>query len=197
MRKLPFLLSLLLLSFMLLIPHLTLAHTISQHLEELYGETYLPLFIIAKLLPFIGLGMLSYDQGSSKIPWKNQRMLLIGILPGIILSYFTEDLQFLLIMNKVEILLFGFLLLIINRPKKFSIQMIILIAGISLGYEYGINTAHAREFKWLFISLLLIGVSIFLVLNRFQFFRNGVMNLIRISSGILLVVAGLIVILLT
>ena len=196
MRKTCILLSgiLLLLSF---IPHATFAHTISQHLGDLYGQTYLPVFIIAKILPFIGLGMLAYDQGKSRIPIKNHWMVFIGVSTGGLLSLIQENLDFIFIMNNVGIVIFGLLLIFITTPNKQSIQLVLLLAGVTLGYEYGLNISHSIEFKWLFSSILAVGLVLFIVLSRVQFFKVGVRSVMRISVGVLLVIAGLIVILMS
>lgn len=180
-----------------IIPQISFAHTISQHLQELYGETYLPLFIIAKLLPFIGLGMLSYKSGKSLIPFPNFWMLLTGIFLGIILAFIHENLSFFFIANNFQVILLGFLLLIISKPNRLTIQLLLIIAGVSLGYEYNLNIAHAKEFKWLFVGLLITGLSIFILLSRVHFFEKGTKSIVRISTGFILVIAGLIVILLT
>lgn len=185
---------LLVLSF---IPQVTFAHTISQHLAELYGQTYLPVYIVAKILPFIGLGMLAFNQGKSSIPFKNHWILFMGISLGAILSFLNETLDFIFMTNNVGIVISGLLLIIITTPNKQIIQLILVVAGVTLGYEYGINISHSMEFKWLFSSILAAGLTLFMVLSRIQFFRVGVRSMIRISAGLLLVIAGLIVILMS
>lgn len=180
-----------------ILPQVSFAHTISQHIEELYGKTYLPVFIIAKLLPFIGLGMLSFNQGHSRISLNNHWVLFSGIVLGILFSFIHENLSIFFIGNSFGIILLGILLLLTRNPNKEFVQLILLIAGISLGYEYGINIAHAMEFKWLFIGLLIVGLSIFMLLCQIQFFQKGVKSFIRIAMGFLLVIAGLMVVLLT
>jgi len=196
MRKTHFLFSCILLT-VIIIPQITFAHTISQHLKELYDETYLPVFIIAKLLPFIGLGMLSFSSGKSLIPLSNHWMLLTGIFLGIILAFIRENLSLFFIANNFEIILLGLLLLIISKPNRLTIQLLLIIAGISLGYEYNLNISHAKEIGWLFVGLLIAGLSIFILLSRVHFFEKGTKNTVRISIGFILVIAGLIVILLT
>lgn len=196
MKKKHFLI-LILLFIVFIYPTSSNAHTISQHLEELYGQTYLPLFIIAKLLPFIGLGMLANATKSSQKNMGNQWFFILAIIAGIAIGYYFDVLQTLLVANKMSILIVGVLLLILNRPINFIAKILMIFFGCSLGYEYGLNIAHAVEFKWLFLLLLSIGISIFLTLSRFHFFKKGIYSTIRISVGIMLVIAGLIVILLT
>ena len=194
MRKMYFLSFLLLLA---ILPQFSSAHTISQHIEELYGKVYLPLFIIAKLLPFIALGMLSYNQGQSRISVKNHWVLFAGIFLGMLFSFIQQDFTIFFIGNSFGIILLGIISLLTQTPNREFIQLIIFVAGISLGYEHGQNIARAEEFRWLFISLLLGGIITFVLLYQIQFFQKGIKSTIRIMMGFILIIAGLIVILLT
>ena len=115
------------------VPQLLYAHTISQHLEELYGETYLPLFIIAKILPFIGLGMLSSYQGLGILPFKNYWLMIMGISLGFVLSQITHEFHFLLFANNVGIVVIGLLLLVMNIKYTLLLQFFLLLAGCALG----------------------------------------------------------------
>jgi len=178
-------------------PRFLYAHTISQHLEELYGESYLPLFIIAKILPFIGLGMLSSNKGNSFLSLKNYWMFIVGICLGVLLSQWSHELNYFFIANNLGIVIIGLLLLVMNLRHKIFIQLFVLLAGCTLGYEYNLNIVHADEFRWLFISLFLAGIAIFLILNQIQFYKQGANSIIRIAAGFLMVIAGLIVVLLT
>ena len=186
------------LSFFLIasvIPHITKAHTINQHLEELYGQAYLPFFIIAKLLPFLGMGILCYHRDTS-YRLRHNWWLLLGLGAGGLLSIFHESLMFFFIANNFGIIILGFLLLMLSRSNQSFVAFLFLCYGISLGYEYSLNISHAREFTWLFIGLLTIGYLVYLLLSRVHFFAIGVFGYLRITMGILFILAGLFVVLL-
>ena len=178
-------------------PPLSFAHTISQHIQELYGETYLPLFVISKILPFFALGILSDDRKPRNLAIGYSWILFFGLLLGAIMTFIDSNLNYLIAINNFTVLLIGLILLLLNRPPENIILLLLLIFGISVGYEYTLTIAHAEEFKWLFIGILLTGLIIFKYLSKYQFFKTGIRNVIRITAGLIFVVAGLIVILLT
>ena len=181
----------------IVITHASFAHTISQHLQEIYSETYMPLIVISKILPFFALGFLSHDQKSIHSPVQNSWILLFGLILGALTTFVDANLIFLMVTYNLVNLFVGLMLLLLNKPPGKIIIPLLLIFGFSVGYENTLSITHVEEFRWLFIATLLIGFLIFKHLSKYQFYSTGIRNAIRIITGLFLAVAGLIVIILT
>ena len=174
-----------------------LAHTISQHIRELYGLTYLPIFILTNVLPFVGLGLLSGDKRSTENKYSLAVIFFVSIGFGLIISLFESDLHLFLILNSFWIFLIGLLLLLhLKIPPKLFI-VIILVSGIFLGYEHSIRIINGKEYRWLFAMLFVMGNIVFLFLLRKNYLGKNHGDLIRTMASAVFLIAGIIVLLLT
>lgn len=196
MKRIHFLIFIILI-LIVIFPQELFAHTINQHLEELYGETYLSFFIIAKLLPFLGLGFMAFNiklkDNSLQFRW----IFFIGIVAGIILGFLYNGSYTPYLFNKFLIIGAGIALFYIKDTSGKIFNGIFLISGISLGLEDGIYMAHAHDYRWLYGLILVACLIPFLILNNIQFVGNPKRQWFLNASGIILIVCGLIVMLLT
>jgi len=195
MRKIHFL-SLLLFIF-ICIPQFLFAHTISQHLEELYGDTYLPFYIISKLLLFVGLGMLAFNIKKIKSPFQFRLLFFASIIPGMILGFHVEGGDFTLMYNNIGILLAGVLLLFNFDTSTRRFDNLFLLFGLTIGFEYGRYISHTGDLVWFYIILLSSGLIVFLLLNNLRFIGNSKRNYLRYGAALFLIIVGIIVVLLT
>lgn len=183
--------------FVLTIPSNTYGHTISQHLEELYDDTYLPFYIISKLLLFVGLGMLAFNNKKIKSPFQFRMLFFASIIPGMILGFLIEGGDFTLMYNTIGISLTGVLLLFNFNTSARIFDCLFLLFGLTVGFEYGKYISHTSDLVWFYIILLLCGGIIFLLLNNLRFIGNSKRNYLRHGVALLLIISGLIVVLLT
>ena len=182
------------LGFLLCSYETSLAHTISEHLEALYGETYLPLFVIAKLLPYIGLGTLAYAPGEKFL--QSRWLFICGIAIGFLLGFNLVTNHYILFLNKIEIVFIGFLILFYTKANRKFIGVLGVFFGITLGYENGVSLAHTHDFKWVYIAIVTMGVVLYLVLSTIQFIGRPKRNVIRFAIGLFMILSGLFVVLL-
>lgn len=183
--------------FVLTIPSNTYAHTISQHLEELYGDTYLPFYIISKLLLFVGLGMLAFNNKKIKSPFQFRLLFFASIVPGMILGFLIEGGDFILMCNIISISLAGVLLLFNLNTSTHIFDGLFLFFGLTVGFEYGKYISHTSDLLWFYIILLLCGLIVFLLLNNLRFIGNSRRNYLRHGVALFLIISGIIVVLLT
>lgn len=183
--------------FVLTIPSNTYAHTISQHLEELYGDTYLPFYIISKLLLFVGLGMLAFNNKKIKSPFQFRLLFFASIVPGMILGFLIEGGDFILMCNIISISLAGVLLLFNLNTSTHIFDGLFLFFGLTVGFEYGKYIRHTSDLLWFYIILLLCGLIVFLLLNNLRFIGNSRRNYLRHGVALFLIISGIIVVLLT
>ena len=172
----------------------SLAHTISEHLEALYGETYLPLFVIANLLPYIGLGTLAYVPGEKFL--QSRWLFICGIAIGFLLGFYLDTNHYILFLNKIEIVFIGFLILFYTKANRKFISVLGVCFGITLGYENGISLAHTHDFKWVYIAIVTMGIVLYLILSTIQFIGRPKRNVIRFAIGLFMILSGLFVVLL-
>ena len=172
----------------------SLAHTISEQLEALYGETYLPLFVIAKVLPFIGLGTLVYAPGDKFL--QSRWLFICGIAIGFLLGFYLETNHNILFLNKIGIVFIGILILFPGKINHKFISVLSAFFGLGLGYENGISIAHTHDFLWVYIAILTIGIVLYSVLTTIEFIGNSKRNVIRFAIGFFMILSGLFVVLL-
>jgi hydrogenase/urease accessory protein HupE len=165
------------------------AHTINQHLEELYGETYLPLFVLARLLPFIGLGMLAFNTNTKrfKIKW----YFIIVLAVGVFLGFFIEVDGFIYWFNNLSVIASGIILLTVTKSEKKWLYGLLVIFGITLGFEHGIYIAHTQAFRWLYLMILASDLMVFLLLSSIQFIGHPRRKMIVYFTGIFLILFGI------
>jgi len=173
------------------------AHTISQHIQELYGEVYFPLFILAALLPFVGPGI-STGLGSSKSnKYKIPAQFILAMAASYLLSFFLNVPDFVISINRLSIVIIGLYLLIWKNPRPNITLTLNLVMGTTIGLEYGSFFAHSSEMRWLYLLIPSSGIVVFYLLVLL-FSKDQIKNSsLRIISGCILILLGLIVILLT
>ncbi len=71
------------------------------------------------------------------------------------------------------------------------------LAGGSLGVEYGLFTSHAHYFLWLYISLLVTGMLLFLFLSRIRVTGQRGSKSLKYGTGIIMILGGLVMLLLS
>jgi len=179
------------------LPLISFGHTINQHLEELYGELYLPLFIIGGLLPFIGLGVLAFNPTSRKKRVQVKWPFIISLFLGLILGLIVREGDFNMLVNKIAILVCGFLLLFAGEPFSAKINLLFILLGITVGFENGMYIMHTYEFMWLFLSIFISGIILFLFLNNIQFIGLPKRKMMQFALSLFLILSGIILILLT
>ncbi len=181
----------------LLIPQNIFAHTIGQHLEELYEKAYLPLFVLVRLLPFIGLGVLAGSHRLKNYPIKYSWLFLFSIVTGLIFGTFVDGGNIIPMINKVGIIFIGFLITLNKNVAAHGLISILILFGLTLGFEYGMYMAKTHEFREFYIILLMAGILLFAVMNLLYRFKYGKRKILQYGIGTLLITGGLIVLLLT
>ncbi len=180
----------------LLVSAPTFAHTINQHMEQMYGIAYLPIFICARLLPFIGLGLLAHDSQKSntfQVHWRFFAALFFGLALG--LNWHGG--HFISMINNVGIIAIGILLLFVNKSSNKHLLKSFLIFGITIGYENGLFIEHSDDFRWMYISILASGVCLFLILNNIHFIGNHKRKIFLNMAGVIFILLGVFLVLLS
>ena len=170
------------------------AHTISRHIEELYGDTYLPLFILGKLLPFLGLGMLSFGIKAFKMPIN--KLFVFVFMIGIALGFLFNGFALAFLLNNLAVLAIGVILLAFTVNLRYWIAGLFMLFGLSMGYEHGLYISHAHDFTWVYISIAGLRLLLFFLLRKTSFIRNPRRKILVYSMGIFMVLAGITLILL-
>jgi hypothetical protein len=173
------------------------AHTISQHLQELYGQAYMPLFILARLFPFIGLGLLAPKAEPEKSRATGYWPLFASLGAGLILGFFLSVPDFVIIINKSSILFIGFVLFFPSQRFRIFKQIMMATIALTIGIEYGLSISQASEFGWLHILLLITGLLLFHLTNMLKLNARNHRSTYKIVAACSLILAGLIVVLLT
>ena len=174
-----------------------LTHTISQHFREFYSIAYLPLYVFAKILPFAGIGLLSKNYVLRSFPYRFSLTFIISLLIGLSVALINDNIPFFLIMNDFLVLIIGFVLIFYRKTSMHIQVAIIIISGISIGYEDTLHIARGIEYRWLFITLFAAGIVIFLLISRTHFPLKDRTDLIRAISGTVFLIVGIFVILMT
>lgn len=172
------------------------AHTINQDMEQMYGTAYLPIFIYARLLPFVGLGLLSFDAQKNKsfqVHWP----FFMPLIFGIALGFVWHGGHFISMFNNVGIIAIGLLLLFINSSANKYVLALFLGLGLTIGYENGLFIAHSGHFRWMYLSILGCGVCLFLILNNIHFVGNPRRKIILNIAGIIFLISGIFIVLLS
>ena len=170
-----------------------IAHTIGQHIEELYGQVFLPLYIVASLLPFLVIGFMI--QPASRL--KEQVILfIISLLFGLSFPLLFDIWIWNFLASKGIMLLGGLLVFSGTLLSMKANYVLLFLLGISLGMERGKEILYSNEWTWFFVSLLLVGIltSIFIAkFNRISLEKN---KNARLLLGFAFFICGLVLILL-
>lgn len=171
------------------------AHTITPSLERTYIDTYLPIFFLAKLIPFIALGMLAYsDDAKGNILRSNFFVVLaIGIFTGVLIHI---DLPIFLL-NGIGVILAGIFLIYTKKTESSLTKYFILLFGLVLGFGYGKNFLHADNLWWFYILTLSIGCVFFIFLKKINFIGNPRLQIIINIASILIILSGIAMVLLS
>ncbi len=175
-----------------------LAHTINHDLAQMYGQGYLPLFVVSRLLPFAALGLIaSGDLKMLNRRIAGQKIFFTALIIGFVLSMFIDfHLQHDLL-NSLFVIGAGFILIFLRSAGAPVIQWVLVLAGGSLGVEYGLFTSHAHDFIWLYISLLVTGTLLFLTLSRIRITGHRGRKPLQFGLGIFMILGGLVMLLLS
>lgn len=185
------------LSLLLTFSDRVFAHTINQHVQEMYGLAYLPLFILAGLLPFTGAGVLAYEGKTEKKSFTIQWVFIVCIGIGILFGYYFDIPDYVLLFNRLSIIIIGIVLVMIKRSIQIIRVPIVTLLGLTLGMEYGFSISHSIEFMWLYFLILALGLIIFHLLKNFHISKQSRESVFHITTGIILIITGLFVVLLT
>ena len=178
--------------------HLTFAHTINHDLEQMYGHGFLPLFIIAMLLPFAALGMLS----AGHLRWHDRRMrynhlffilLLTGFMAGLFIHFHLQH----ALLDSLYVLLTGLFLFFLRSPGAPVIKWVLVPAGLSLGIEYALYIMHTQEFTWLYAGLFITGIIIYWALSRAKVIGQAKRKYMQFTIGIIFTLCGIVLLLLS
>lgn len=170
------------------------AHTISRDLEQTYINSYFPLFFLARILPFLGLGILAFNTKIQKQVFQLRWLFFVFLLLGLIIGYHVHHNFTTLIANKAGLIVIGALLIFTKNTMHDFVKGAIFIFGLSLGFEYGRSFLHSQDFLWYYVLSLGIGSLTFILLNNFRIIGNpklqiplNILSLFLIVSGIVLV----------
>lgn len=174
----------------------TEAHIINRDLEQGYTTVYLQIYLTDKLLPFLGLGLLANTSEKKvallDIQWVLTGVLLVGLITGTQLHehYHVE------MANHIGMIITGSLLLFKIQANHKLINVILYSFGFSVGLEFGNMLINMQDF-YVHVGLsFLLGLTILTILKNLYFDHRFLINLAR-SFGLLLILAGIILILLS
>lgn len=173
------------------------AHTINHELEQTYSEAYFQLFFISKLLPFIGLGILAFNPLSKTSGLQIRWPFFIFLGLGLIIGYHNHYEFSVSMLNKVGLAFIGGLLIFTKNTNHNVTKRAFPIFGLTLGFEFGGSLMHTESLMWFYILTLGAGSIIFMVLNNFRIIGNPRLQIPVTFFGLILILAGIALILLT
>ena len=159
--------------------------------------SYLPLFILSKVIPFVGLGLIAGEANFRRSFLSIDIIFILTLFLGFLLAFATSELSIFLFINNFLILVLGSMMLSIERLNGWLKMTILILAGFSLGYEYALDIFKFDEFRWMFSALLGTGLISYLILTRMRIFSNSSWKALRFILGVFFVGMGIIVVLLT
>lgn len=180
----------------MLISTSAVAHTINQDMEHMYGTAYMPFFICARLLPFVGLGLMAHDPLKSKSFQINWRFFL-ALIFGTALGFVWHGGHSVSMLNNMGIIAISMLLLFINSASNKYLLGSFLLLGLTIGYENGLYISHSEHFRWMYISILGGGICLFLGLNNMYLVGNPIRKIWLNIAGIAFLVLGIFIVLLS
>ena len=173
------------------------AHTISRDLEQTYSRAYLLLFVLARLLPFVGLGILAFKTNTKEKTFQIRWQFFVCLFLGLLLGYHLHNDFSFSILNQVGLIFIGILLIFTKSTEHKLILGTFLLFGLSLGFEYGRSFLHTENFMWFYILTLGAGSGIFALLNNFQIIGNPKFQIPLNIFGLFLIVSGIVLVLLS
>ena len=173
------------------------AHTISRDLEQTYSRAYLLLFILARLLPFVGLGILAFKTNTKGKTFQIRWQFFVCLLLGLIIGYHLHHGFSISILNQVGLIFIGVLLIFIKSTESKLIFGTFILFGSSLGFEYGRSFLHTENFMWFYILTLGAGSVIFTLLNNFRIIGNPKFQIPLNIFSLFLIVSGIVLVLLS
>ncbi|MDZ7608464.1 MAG: hypothetical protein U5K79_23405 [Cyclobacteriaceae bacterium] len=186
----------LLLLMVALAPHLAFAHTIDSSLGHSYSTVFVVVYFLARILPFVGLGIMAKyparQMGYLKFSW--QFIAMLGA--GIVLGYHFHDYLSTAYFNYFLIVAFGFLMYFNSGKHPAAIRSMILISCLPLGFDFGSHFSHADAWLGYMISILVTAIATFMGLSRLFIQLHDRYQWVQQMAGILLIIAGFLLILL-
>ena len=170
-----------------------LAHTIGQHIEELYGQVFLPIYIATSLLPFLAIGFLIQPNPR----FKQQTILfLISISLGILSCFLFNIWIWNFLASKGILLLGGLLILSGTKLSSIASYAILFLAGASLGMERGKEIVQSHEWTWFFVTMFLVGATTSVLIAKIDFINISKHQNARLLLGFTFFISGVALILL-
>lgn len=173
------------------------AHTINHDLEQTYSRAYLFLFILGRLLPFIGLGILAFKSNTIEKIFQIRWPFFICLLLGIILGYHLHHDFSVSIINQIGLIFIGILLIFTKNTQHNLISVTFFLFGSSLGFEYGSNFLHTENLMWLYIMTLGAGSIIFVLLNNVRIIGNNKFLILLNIFSLFLIISGIVLVLIS
>jgi len=173
------------------------AHTISRDLEQTYSRAYLFLFVLARLLPFIGLGILAYKTTAEGKAFQIRWSFYVCLFLGLVLGYYLHHDFSVSILNQVGLIFIGVLLILIKNTDHKLISGTFLLFGSSLGFEYGSNFLHTVNLMWFYFLTLGAGSIIFILLNNIRIIGNSKFQIPLNIFSLFLIVSGIVLVLIS
>ena len=173
------------------------AHTISQDLEQTYIKSYFPLFFVAKMLPFIGLGILAFNTNVEGKVLQIRWQFFVAMFFGLILGYYMHNDFTTSMVNKVGLIFIGGLLIFTKNTINGVVKGAFFIFGLTLGFEYGKSFLHSESLLWFYILTLVTGGIIYIFLNNIRIIGNPMLQIPLNIFSLFLIISGIILVLLT
>ncbi len=172
------------------------AHIIGSNHGHSYGTVYTILYFIAKIIPFIGLGVLTQlpvrKFGYPTLLW--QFMAIIGA--GIVLGWLFHDYFSTAYLNYFLTVGIGFLMLFYSGKHPFTIWSFILLCCLSLGFDFGFLFSQTDAWLGYMISICVTAIAAFIGISILFITLNDRYQLPQQVMGVLLVITGVFLILL-
>jgi hypothetical protein len=176
--------------------HGVYAHIINSNLGHSYGTIYTVLYFIAKVIPFIGLGILAQFParkiGFSRILWEFLAMLGAGI----VLGYHFHDYFATAYFNYFLTVIIGVLIIFYSGKHTAAIRSLIILSCLPLGFEFGLHFGHADAWLSYMIAISMTSIAAFMGFSLLFIKFDVRYRWVQQTIGILLVIAGIFLILL-
>jgi hydrogenase/urease accessory protein HupE len=171
-------------------------HIISSDIGHSYGTIYTVLYFIARIIPFIGLGILAQYParkiGFSKLLWKFFSMFGAGI----VLGYHFHDYFSTAFFNYLLTVVIGFLIIFNSGKHTTAIQSLIILSCLPLGFEFGLHFSHADAWLSYMIAICLTSIAAYMGFSYLFMKLDVRYRWVQQSIGVILVIAGIVLILL-
>jgi hypothetical protein len=172
------------------------AHIISSDIGHSYGTIYTVLYFIARIIPFIGLGILAQYParkiGFSKLLWEFFAMLGAGI----VLGYHFHDYFSTAYLNYFLTVVIGFLIIFYSAKHTTAIRSLIILSCLPLGFEFGLHFGHVDAWLNYMIAICLTSIAAYMGFSQLFMKLDVRYRWVQQTMGMFLIIAGSLLILL-